>query len=104
MIWDSLYLQAIDVLYNFYHRNRNPVSKAIPGEVGNPRSNNLLLWLQSNLGLAIDLRGAAPKLPPGLGSRLKEMALEMFFDVSSPLPKASSMHGHYCKIQTLYIT
>jgi hypothetical protein len=74
---DRLYLQAIDVLYNFYHRNRNPVSKAIPGEVGNPRSNNLLLWPQSNLGLAIDLWDAAPKLPPGQEERLKEMALEI---------------------------
>jgi hypothetical protein len=74
---DSLYLQAVDVLCNFYQRNRNPISGAIPGEVDNPRSNNLLLWPQSNLGLAIDLWDAAPKLPPEMGKRLKEMALEI---------------------------
>jgi len=74
---DKLYLRAIEVIYDFYYRNRNGISGAIPGEVDNPRSNNLLLWPNSNLGLAIDLWNAAPKLPPELGSRLKEMALEI---------------------------
>jgi len=74
---DSLYLRAIDVIYNFYHRNRNSISGAIPGEVDNPRSNNLLLWPNSNLGLAIDLWDAVPKLPEELGGKLKEMALEI---------------------------
>jgi hypothetical protein len=74
---DTLYLKAIEVIHDFYYRNRNPISGAIPGEVDNPRSNNLLLWPNSNLGLAIDLWSAAPKLPTGLGSRLKEMALEI---------------------------
>ena len=74
---DSLFLQAIDVLYNFYHRNRNPISGAIPGEVDNPRSNNLLLWPNSNLGLAIDLWDAVPKLPPETGRQLRGMALDI---------------------------
>ena len=74
---DTLYLRAIDVIYNFYHRNRNSISGAIPGEVDNPRSNNLLLWPNSNLGLAIDLWDAVPKLPEELGGKLKEMALEI---------------------------
>ena len=74
---DTLYLKAIEVLYGFYRRNRNSTSGAIPGEVDNPRSNNLLLWPQSNLGLAIDLWDAAPKLPAKLGDPLKEMALEI---------------------------
>jgi len=74
---DTLYLRAIEVIYDFYHRNRNPISGAIPGEVGNPRSNNLLLWPNSNLGLAIDLWDAVPKLPEELGGKLKEMALEI---------------------------
>jgi hypothetical protein len=74
---DTLYLRAIDVIYQFYHRNRNSISGAIPGEVDNPRSNNLLLWPQSILGLAIDLWDAAPGLPQELGSKLKEMALEI---------------------------
>jgi hypothetical protein len=74
---DTLYLRAINVLYQFYHRNRNSISGAIPGEVDNPRSNNLLLWPNSNLGLAIDLWDAAPKLPQELGRKLKEMALEI---------------------------
>jgi hypothetical protein len=52
-------------------------SGAIPGEVDNPRSNNLLLWPNSNLGLAIDLWDAAPKLPQDLGEKLKRMALEI---------------------------
>lgn len=74
---DTLYLRAIEVIYEFYHRNRNSTSRAIPGEVDNPRSNNLLLWPSSNLGLAIDLWDAAPKLPLELGRKLKEMALEI---------------------------
>jgi hypothetical protein len=45
--------------------------------VDNPRSNNLLLWPNSNLGLAIDLWDAAPRLPEELGGKLKEMALEI---------------------------
>ncbi len=74
---DTLYLTAIETIYHFYQRNRNKKSGAIPGEVGNPRSNNLLLWPQSNLGLAIDLWDAAPRLPQELGGKLKEMALEI---------------------------
>lgn len=74
---DTLYLKAIEVVYNFYHRNRNSISGAIPGEVDNPRSNNLLLWPNSNLGLAIDLWDATPKLPAELGGKLKDMALEI---------------------------
>jgi hypothetical protein len=42
-----------------------------------------------------DLWDAAPKLPPEMSRKLKEMALDMFFDASSPLPRASSMHRHY---------
>jgi hypothetical protein len=86
---DTLFLRAIRVIHDFYHRNRNPRSGAIPAEVGNPRSNNRLLWPQSNLGLAIDLWDAAPKLPPELGRELREMAsgidgvyLEIPHDVS----------------------
>jgi hypothetical protein len=74
---DTLYLRAIEVLHDFYRRNRNSITGAIPGEVGNPRSDNLLLWPQSNLSLALDLWDAAPKLPPGLGHKLKEMAQEI---------------------------
>ena len=74
---DTLYPRAIEVIYNFYHRNRNSTSGAIPGEVDNPRSNNLLLWPNSNLGLAIDLWDAAPKLPRELGRKLREMSIEI---------------------------
>ncbi len=74
---DTLYLRAIEVMYDFYRRNRNSTSGAIPGEVDNPRSTNLLLWPSSNLGLAIDLWDAAPKLPRETGIKLREMALEI---------------------------
>ena len=74
---DTVYLKAIEVIHDFYDRNRNSTSGAIPGEVDNPRSNNLLLWPQSNLGLAIDLWDAAPKLPAELSDKLTEMALEI---------------------------
>jgi hypothetical protein len=74
---EPVFLEAIETLHSFYHRHRNPQSGAIPGEVNNARSNNLLLWPHSNLSLAIDLWDAAPRLPGALAGKLRQMALEI---------------------------
>jgi hypothetical protein len=71
---DAVFLRAVEVLVGFFERHRNPLTGAIPAEVGNKRSNNMLMWPQSNLSLAVDLHDAASKLPNLLGGRMHALA------------------------------
>ncbi len=76
---DSTFLQAIETLLDFHDRHSSEETGAIPAEVDNPRSNNLMLWPQSNLSLAIDLWRSAESgyLPDNLAERMQNMALKI---------------------------
>ncbi len=75
---DPMYLDAIETMLDFYERNASEKTGAIPAEIDNPRSENLMLWPQSNLSLAIDLwRSINEQLPEELNQRMREMALKI---------------------------
>jgi hypothetical protein len=73
---DSTFIQAIETLLDFHDRHASEETGAIPAEVDNPRSNNLMLWPQSNLSLAIDLWRSAESgyLPDELAQRMQDIA------------------------------
>ena len=73
---DGVFLEAIETLLDFYARHASAATGAIPAEVGNPRSGDVMLWPQSNLSMAIDLEGAAEgeSLPRALVDRMRDVA------------------------------
>lgn len=91
---DSMFLHAIETLLNFYDLHASEETGAIPAEINNPRSNNLMLWPQSNLSLAIDLWRSADTghLPENLSRRMREMAMQID-DVYHRLPHKVSENG-----------
>ena len=76
---DDMFINAIETLMNFYQSNASDVTGAIPAEVDNPRSNNLMLWPQSTLSLAIDLWRSADsdQLPENITNQMKQMARQI---------------------------
>ena len=74
---DETFLRAIQTLVDFYARHASKKTGAIPAEVDNPRSNNVMLWPQSNLSLAIDLWRSTEggDLPEQLTHPMRQMAL-----------------------------
>jgi len=93
---DSVFLHAIETLLNFYNRHASKETGAIPAEINNPRSNNLMLWPQSNLSLAIDLWRSADSgyVPDELAQRMQDMAL-MIDDVYHRLPHKVHEEGGF---------
>ncbi|MEX1239640.1 MAG: hypothetical protein WEB30_07980 [Cyclobacteriaceae bacterium] len=71
---DTVYLQAIKTILDFFERNRSETSGAIPSEVGNARSQGKMMWPHSNLSLAIDLWDASRGVPDNLGEQMRRRA------------------------------
>jgi hypothetical protein len=93
---DSAFLHAIETMLDFHDRHASEETGAIPAEVDNPRSNNRMLWPQSNLSLAIDLWRSAESgyLPDQLVQRMQDMALQID-EVYHLLPHEVNDHGGF---------
>ena len=84
---DPVYLKAIDTLVSYFNKRRSPQSGAVPAE-SNKRSSGQMLWLLSNVSLAIDVWDAAAKVPDDVGESLRAFARktdEVFFKMGHDL-------------------
>jgi len=67
------FLTAIDGLLSYYESRRNPQTGALPCE-SHRRSRSKVVWVFSNLSLAIDLENAAKLVPNKLAVKLRQSA------------------------------
>lgn len=70
---DPVMLEAINTLVDAFAARRHPETGAINAETRTPE----LCWPPSNLSLAIDVAGSAPRVPAELGAKMRRLAADI---------------------------
>lgn len=71
---DPTFLTAIETLIDYYEKNSNRQTGAIPCSTNPGRLH--IIWPESNLSLAVDLWDAAEKVTPALARKMRQRALK----------------------------
>ncbi|MHC4648576.1 MAG: hypothetical protein ACYTBJ_24230, partial [Planctomycetota bacterium] len=71
---DPTFLKAIETLVDYFNRNSNRLTGAIPCSTNPSRLH--IMWPESNLSLAVDLWDAADRVPEDLARKMRQRALK----------------------------